>query len=167
MRRILSLKVLLVGAVFLLLGSGIAYALSITCDGAGDQDPDNGQCLGTDGNDKILGTSGVDEIQGLKGKDNIRPQSGNDKVDAGPGDDQVGHSFGNDIIYGGDGNDTLRGGRGGDHIYGGNGADLIDCASLESRGDTDDDIAYADSLDTVVDCPEPYQDDPTSDEPPL
>ena len=142
MRR--SVLLLITMAAALLLASGVALAATVK---------------GTSGND--------DPLEGTEKTDNILPYNGDDVVNAYGGDDTVHHSFGNDTIYGGPGNDTLRGGRGGDKIYGGDGADLIDCASLESRGDTDTDIAYADSLDTVVDCPEPYLDDPTSSEPPL
>jgi Ca2+-binding RTX toxin-like protein len=111
------------------------------------------------------GTEGDDVLPGTESRDVIIPFSGNDTVDAKGGNDDVRHSFGNDTIKGAAGNDTLRGGRGNDAIYGGPGRDLIDCAYLETRtGDTEDpgdDIAYADSLDTVVDC-EITKPDPTS-----
>lgn len=96
----------------------------------------------------------------------IIPYDGNDLVSASGGNDEVRHSFGDDQIWDGDGNDTLRGGRGNDKICGGSEADLIDCAYLETRkSDQQGDIAYADSLDTVVDCAD-VQPDPTSTEKP-
>jgi hypothetical protein len=45
MRRILL--VLTTMAVALVAASGVAYALSFTCDTPDDQDPDSGQCEGT------------------------------------------------------------------------------------------------------------------------
>ena len=112
------------------------------------------------------GTGGADEITGTTSRDVIIPYDGDDLIYASGGNDDVRHSFGNDDIYGGEGNDTLRGGRGEDAIYGGNGADLIDCAYLETRkSDQQGDIAYADGLDTVVDCAR-IEPDPTSTEKP-
>lgn len=98
------------------------------------------------------GTGGDDEIRGTQSRDVIIPYDGNDVVYANDGNDDVRHSFGDDVIRGGAGNDTLRGGRGNDTIYGGPGKDLIDCAYLETRSGDTGDTAYADSLDTVVDC---------------
>jgi hypothetical protein len=45
--------------------------------------------------------------------------------------------------------------RGTGTVYGGPGRDLIDYACLENRGN---DVAYADSEDTVVDCKDVYGD---------
>ena len=139
MKRSVLLAITMAAA--LLLASGVALAATVK---------------GTSGND--------DPLEGTEKTDNILPYNGDDVVNAYGGDDTVHHSFGADTIYGGDGNDTLRGGRGADTIYGGPGADLIDCAYLESRGDPGIDVVYRDSLDTVVDYPEPYLDDPTSND---
>ncbi len=112
------------------------------------------------------GTGGSETIYDITAKDRINPYGGDDTVYGKERDDSaahssVAHSFGNDTLSGGPGNDTLRGGRGSDSIYGGPGADLIDCAYLESRGDTDADTACYDSEDTVVNCKDRIP-DPTS-----
>jgi hypothetical protein len=49
-------------AAGLLVMGGVAYALTIQCDGTGDQDPDPGQCAGTDEADEITGTAQRDLI---------------------------------------------------------------------------------------------------------
>lgn len=54
--RGLILLMAAMGAAVLLV-SGVAYALAVQCDGAGDQDPDTGQCRGTNQNDVINGTA--------------------------------------------------------------------------------------------------------------
>jgi Ca2+-binding RTX toxin-like protein len=120
------------------------------------------------------GTSGNDLIYGSQANDDINPFGGDDKVYANGGDDSVRHSYGNDTIWGGTGADTLRGGFDLDTIYGnepttdptsgetGNlsddAHDLIDCAFLDSRGNTGDDMGFGAEEqapvrdDTVVDC---------------
>jgi Ca2+-binding RTX toxin-like protein len=120
------------------------------------------------------GTSGNDLIYGSQGNDDINPFGGDDKVYANGGADSVRHSYGNDTIWGGTGADTLRGGFDLDTIYGNepttdptsgetgdlsDGAhDLIDCAFLDSRGNTGDDMGFGAEEqapvrdDTVVDC---------------
>src|SRR5215207_10268370 len=115
------------------------------------------------------GTSGPDIIYGTTSADVIIPYGGDDFVYAGDGNDEVRHSFGKDHIEGGLGADTLRGGFGNDMIYGnkpaqiltrdqsddvGDGTrDLIDCAYLESRGNSGPDEGYGgDPADVVVDC---------------
>jgi Ca2+-binding RTX toxin-like protein len=171
MRRRAVLLLLLAMAAALVAASGVAYALSVQCDGAGDQDPDPGQCKGTQASENIYGTSGDDVIYANSGDDKIIPYAGNDTVYAGDGNDEVRHSFGNDYIEGGDGADTLRGGFGVDTIFGDkkttttdengqlivsdsadNDHDLIDCAYLASRGGSEQDVGYGELTDTVVDC---------------
>jgi Ca2+-binding RTX toxin-like protein len=107
-------------------------------------------CQGSSGNDTIIGTSG---------DDNISPGFGDDTVYGLEGDDQVRHSGGDDYIEGGPGADTLRGGFGHDRIYdntasriGDGDHDLIDCAYLESRGNTGPDLGFGEGTDTIVDC---------------
>ena len=116
------------------------------------------------------GTSGPDVITGTPNADVIIPYGGDDFVYAYGGNDEVRHSFGNDHIEGGLGADTLRGGFGNDRIYGNKQAttltgaqsddvgdssrDLIDCAYLESRGNSGPDVGYGGdrNTDVVVDC---------------
>src|SRR5215211_3302176 len=88
-RRLILLMAAMGAAV--LLASGVAYALSVQCDGTGDQDPDPGQCRGTNQNDGITGTAQRDLIFAL---------GGFDEVSAGGGQDE---------LNGGDSADTLRG----------------------------------------------------------
>jgi hypothetical protein len=55
----------------LLLVSGVAFALSVQCDGTGDQDPDSGECRGTTEDDKITGTAQRDSISARDGLDDV------------------------------------------------------------------------------------------------
>jgi Ca2+-binding RTX toxin-like protein len=157
-RVILMLTLATITAVLLALGAGGAPAAdSINCV-AGKV------CKGDSGDNLIIGSGGNDDIN---------PFGGNDTVYANGGDDNVRHSYGNDIIWGGTGADTLRGGFGLDTIFGNrpatgdkgkpidsvdNDHDLIDCAYLDSRGNTGDDLGFGaqeeDPIrdDTVVDC---------------
>jgi Ca2+-binding RTX toxin-like protein len=100
-----------IGASVLLV-SGVAYALSVQCDGVGDQYPDPGVCVGTDQNDVITGTVQRERIFALGGLDVVSARGGDDDVDGGRGRDD---------IFGGLGGDDLRGGRGPDDIDGGPG----------------------------------------------
>jgi len=99
-------------AATVMLVSGVAYALSVQCDGAGDQDPDPGQCQGTNESDVITGTAQPDNISALRGRDDITARGGNDDVNGGGGGDD---------ISGGGGGDALSGGGQGDDIHGGPG----------------------------------------------
>jgi Ca2+-binding RTX toxin-like protein len=58
-------------AAGLVAASGVAYALSVQCDGTNDRDPDPGQCRGTDQNDVITGTAQRDVIFALAGFDQV------------------------------------------------------------------------------------------------
>jgi hypothetical protein len=60
----------LMGAT-VLLASGVAYALTVQCDGVGDQDPATGQCRGTTEDDQITGTEQSDTIFALNGFDEV------------------------------------------------------------------------------------------------
>jgi Ca2+-binding RTX toxin-like protein len=131
MKRIL---VLLATMAFAVLGiGGVAYALTVQCDGTGDQNLNTGECGGTEDPDRITGTSGTDFISALGGKDRVSGLAGNDFIDG---------YGGNDVIYGGpdgDGNtgDTispfsdlnLEGAEDSDVVYGGDGDDFIDAAA--------------------------------------
>jgi Ca2+-binding RTX toxin-like protein len=109
-RRLILLMAAMGAAVLLV--SGVAYALSVQCDGAGDQDPVTGECAGTDQNDVITGTAQSELIFALGGLDVVSAREGDDVVDGGRNRDD---------IFGGLGGDELLGGRGPDDIQGGAG----------------------------------------------
>jgi Ca2+-binding RTX toxin-like protein len=137
MRRAVLLAV--VGSVLLVAFAGVAYALSVQCDGAGDQDPDPGQCQGTEQSDQITGTDvrdvifalggrdfaegleGDDEINGQNGGDHIHGNNGDDTYNGGNGPDSM-HDFedetGRDVFNGGEGEDDLEGSVGPDILRG-------------------------------------------------
>jgi hypothetical protein len=83
--RRLILLMAAMGAAMLLVVSGVAYALSVQCDGTGDQDPDLGECQGTDLSDVITGTAQRDIILALGGLDVVTARMGDDFVDGGAG----------------------------------------------------------------------------------
>ena len=64
MRRLILLMAAMGASVLLV--SGVAYALTIQCGGAGDQDPDPGLCVGTPEDDEITGTNQPDVIRALQ-----------------------------------------------------------------------------------------------------
>jgi Ca2+-binding RTX toxin-like protein len=143
-RVVLLLVAMMAAALFGV--SGVAYALTIQCDGTGDQDSDPGECAGTEDPDTITGTSGDDFILAYGGIDSVKGLAGNDLVDG---------YGGNDVIYGGPDSDgdtgdpsnpfsdlNLEGAEDSDVVYGGKGDDVIDAASNdnpdESAGPTVD-----------------------------
>jgi hypothetical protein len=115
--------------------SGVAYALSVQCDGVGDQDPDPGECWGTDQNDVITGSQVDDNIVALDGRDEVSARGGDDLVGQGAPE------RGRDDISGGVGGDGLFGGRGPDDIDGGPGTtdaseprNTFECNAIDSNG---------------------------------
>jgi Ca2+-binding RTX toxin-like protein len=141
------------GATVLLM-SGVAYALTVQCDGAGDQDPAAGQCRGTLGDDDITGTDQKDSIVALRGFDDVLAGGGADEISGGILDDNLQGEEGNDTYWGGNGaddlseygnfsgelsgDDEMNGGYGPDFLEGNEGADVL-------RGDEgDDDGMYGD-----------------------
>ena len=74
MRRLILLMAAM-GATVLVV-SGVAYALSVQCDGTGDQDPDPGECQGTEQNDRITGSQERDEILAQGGRDLVSARGG-------------------------------------------------------------------------------------------
>src|SRR5215208_1906035 len=56
--------------------SGVAYALSVQCDSTGDQDPELGECAGTNLSDVITGTAQRDIISALGGRDVVSARGG-------------------------------------------------------------------------------------------
>jgi Ca2+-binding RTX toxin-like protein len=99
------------GAAMLLV-SGVAYALTVQCDGVGDQDPDPGECRGTNRNDDITGSQVDDYILDLGGRDEVTGRRGDDIVDGGGGSDEITGGLGGDILVGGVGPDEIEGGPG-------------------------------------------------------
>jgi Ca2+-binding RTX toxin-like protein len=95
-------------AAGLLVVSGIAYALSVQCYGAGDQDPAPGECQGTDQSDLITGTAQRDIILALGGLDVVSVRGGDDEVDGGRGRDDISGGVGGDGLIGGGGPDDIR-----------------------------------------------------------
>lgn len=93
-----------------------------------------GDFLGTAGNDHILsggqndrlfGGTGNDTIQSGAGADRVDGQSGNDSIDGGGENDYLFGSGGFDTINGGDGHDTISGGSHADLLTGGAGNDTM------------------------------------------
>jgi hypothetical protein len=75
MKRILLLLAAMAAA--LVAASGVAYAVNVVqCDGTGDQDPDPGECQGTEQNDRITGTAQRDIILALGGIDVVTARGG-------------------------------------------------------------------------------------------
>src|SRR5215218_6896554 len=165
--RRLILLMAAMGATVLLV-SGVAYALSVQCDGTGDQDPDPGQCQGTDQNDVITGTAqrdvilalgGLDDVTALGGDDNVEGGGGPDDIRGGPGttdassppnsftcnlslpDGSAASTSGNQILFGDNGNDLLAGGRDNDLLGGGAGRN-----DLSGNGGGDGLILFGDEF---------------------
>jgi Ca2+-binding RTX toxin-like protein len=154
--------------LLLTLAAITAVVITVGAGGAPAQDANRIDCAQQKA--KVCkGTGGNDLIYGSQGNDDINPFGGDDMVYADGGNDNVRHSYGVDYIEGGTGDDTLRGGFGLDTIYGNtpttdlNGnvidsadeeRDLIDCAYLESRGNTGQDEGFGEPypIDIVVDC---------------
>jgi Ca2+-binding RTX toxin-like protein len=136
-RRLILLMAAMGAAV--LLASGAAYALSVQCDGAGDQDPDPGQCRGTNQNDVIIGTAQRDIIFALAGFDQVSSLGGQDVLNGGSNADTLAGGNDNDTYNGAggpdfldefqdttvSGNDVMNGGGGTDFIQGNDGNDIL------------------------------------------
>jgi Ca2+-binding RTX toxin-like protein len=129
-------------AAALVVVGGVAYAATfITCDTPEDQDPDAGQCRGTEEVDSINATESADEVRALAGDDFVDGLGGNDEIYGDKGIDGVEGNPGNDTIYGGPDGDgsangtdfvtfvNLEGQEGSDTVYGGGGDDYIDAAA--------------------------------------
>jgi Ca2+-binding RTX toxin-like protein len=108
-RRTKFLVSVMVGAVLVAIVAGVARAETIQCDGAGDRDPDPGECAGTrradilngtDSADRIFGRGGGDRLRGFGEADELYGQSGPDTLVGGP-------QF--DSLIGGPGQDAMRG----------------------------------------------------------
>jgi Ca2+-binding RTX toxin-like protein len=101
---------------------------------------------GTFGPDDLEGTNQLDRIYGLGNADTIRALAGNDDCYGGSGAD---------IIRCGEGQDRVDGGFGADKLFGGPANDTILAADGQedrvSCGTGDNDTAYVDEFDVVVD----------------
>jgi Ca2+-binding RTX toxin-like protein len=161
-------------ALGVLLVSGVAYALSVTCDGTGDQDPDPGECQGTPNADRISGTDvAAEQIYALAGADDVSSGLGSDEIYGGRGNDVVDGYHGRETIYGGSGDDgsaegttfktatNLEGAEGSDKVYGGEGDDWIDAAEHDdtagsvdrSYGEEGNDHIYTiDGNEDIINC---------------
>jgi Ca2+-binding RTX toxin-like protein len=132
-----GLKVVVVGALLLVLSAAVALAAI------------NG---GTTGGDTISGTDGTDYLFGQDGNDTISGQAGNDQIFGGDGDDD---------LRGNSGGDTIVGGPGADAMYMGQNAyrDFVDAADnvtdtvIDCGGRADNDRIPKDPLDPVANCP--------------
>jgi hypothetical protein len=109
--RRLILLMAAMGATVLVV-SGVAYALSVQCDSTGDQDPELGECAGTNLSDVITGTAQRDIIFALGGPDVVTARGGDDDVDGGRGRDDIFGGLGGDFLEGGGGPDDIDGGQG-------------------------------------------------------
>jgi len=108
MRRILLLMATMSFAGVVI--GGVAYALTMQCDGEGDQDPRAEQCQGTEENDQITGSEQRDVIHALGGRDLVSARGGEDDVDGGVGADDISGGVGGDFVLGGGGPDNIKGG---------------------------------------------------------
>jgi Ca2+-binding RTX toxin-like protein len=116
-------------AMAIVVGSGVALAATIRCDG--------GNCFGTNRPDSIFGTNkhdtifakdGGDFVSGRERADNLNGADGNDEVLGGWGDDWVKGGRHDDIVEGNLGNDRITGGSGDNVIRAGDGMrDLVVC----------------------------------------
>jgi len=122
---------LLVGVIVL---GGVALAEDIK----GTFGPDN-NLEGTPQHDRIYGLAGADTLMGKGGNDDCYGGSGADTISCGSGKDHIDGGFGEDDLSGGNGNDTILAADGQE--------DQVDC------GPGDNDTAYVDELDVVVDTP--------------
>jgi Ca2+-binding RTX toxin-like protein len=152
MRRTLLVLATTMSFAVLVIG-GVAYALTIQCDGEGDQDPATGGCAGTENPDTITGTKNPDFIFALGGDDTVDARGGRDReiraggdfVAGGAGDDTLhGRSgpdglfgeAGNDSLFGESGLDTMEGEDGSNEYFGASGADSI-LADQSRPGETE------------------------------
>jgi Ca2+-binding RTX toxin-like protein len=109
-------------AVAVVVGSGVALAETIRCDGGkcvGTNRPDS--MFGTDRHDAIFARDGGDFVSGRGRADNLNGEDGHDEVLGGWGDDWVKGGAHDDEVEGGPGNDRITGGPGDNVIRAGDG----------------------------------------------
>jgi Ca2+-binding RTX toxin-like protein len=136
-------------ALAMVVGSGVAVAATIRCDGgfcSGTNRPDT--IFGTNRHDAIFARDGGDFVSGEGGADNLNGERGNDEVVGGWGDDWVKGGRGNDVVWGGRGNDWITGGSGDNVLRTRDGMrDLIFCGE-----DSWNRIFYDPRLDRFSNC---------------
>ena len=109
----------------MLVASGVAWALSITCPNR-----DGNLCIGTDRQDTMTGRdSRADDMRGKGAADVMRGRGGSDEMLGGTGRDTASGQDGPDTLSGGPGADTLGGGKGNDYLAGGDGPDALNGGS--------------------------------------
>jgi Ca2+-binding RTX toxin-like protein len=134
-------------AVALVVGSGVALAAVIRCDG--------GVCEGTKERDKLNGSDARDVMYGFRANDRLRGNGGEDRMFGGSGRDLLRGGHGDDDLYGGPDNDDFFGDAGADFFSGDRGRDRMAGGPGRDRlyGELDDDvIASQDGVFDVVDC---------------
>ena len=116
-------------ALAMVVGSGVAVAATIRCDGgrcSGTNRPDS--IFGTNRHDAIFAKDGGDFVSGRRSADNLNGEDGDDLVLGGWGDDWVKGGRHDDVVWGNLGNDRITGGSGDNVIRAGDGMrDLIVC----------------------------------------
>ena len=154
MRR--SIILLMVMAIALVLGSGVALAAVK---------------FGTEGRDRIVGTNAKDVLYGKGGNDRLAGRGANDVLYGGNGHDvmyggyvRFGEMFngrrlvpdgrlapdGQDKLFGGKGNDCMFGGSENDILYGGPGNDIIGTYCYTDTLDAGKDIMYGGSGNDMI-----------------
>lgn len=137
-----------VGALLLVLASGVAWAATVQCS------PDERRCVGTDDPDTIYGTDDdndeFEDIRGREGADKIHGRGGDDReYEVGGG---LHGDNGNDMVRGGDGDDSLFGGQGSDRLHGGPGNDSLKGEKQFSDGRPASDHIAGEAGDDFIDA---------------
>jgi Ca2+-binding RTX toxin-like protein len=109
--------IILLTAVAVVVGGGVALAATISCDG--------GDCFGTNRSDSIFGTNGHDAVFAKRGADFVSGRESGDNLDGQDGKDHVLGGLGDDWVKGGRHDDTVKGDEGNDRITGGPGHNVI------------------------------------------
>ena len=143
--------IMAVGALLLVLSSGVVLADHLHTIYCAQQNPSNSLCRGEDGRDHIIGSSNTPGEDNIYADDNDSDNRGRADVVEGRDED--------DIIRGQEGNDELAGGEDDDTLYGNSGDDVIVDRLSTNDNDTvyggggDDDIDVSDGDgDDVVSC---------------
>ncbi len=136
-------------AAALVVGSGVALAATIRCDGgpcSGTNKPDT--IFGTDKRDAVFAREGGDFVNGKGRADNLNGGDGNDEILGGWGDDWIKGGRHHDAVQGNLGNDRITGGSGDNVIRAGDGMrDLIVCGENSWNR-----IVYDPRLDRFSNC---------------
>jgi RTX calcium-binding nonapeptide repeat (4 copies) len=104
-------------ALAVVLGSGVALAKTIHCNG--------GNCFGTNRPDSIFGTNRHDAVFAKRGGDFVSGRGSADNLNGEDGDDRIFGGRGDDWIKGGRHADTVKGDLGNDRLTGGSGQNVI------------------------------------------